>query len=378
MSIEKIIPYGRQCIDEDDIEAVVQTLKSDWLTCGPRVDEFENSLNNYIGSKFAVAVNSGTSALDIAIASLELPIGSEVITTPFTFAASANCALYNSCRPIFADINRKTFNIDPEQIKKRITKKTKAIVYVDFAGHPCEIKEISEIAEKFDLYLIEDAAHALGAEYRGKRVGTFADITEFSFHPVKHITTGEGGALTTNNEELAQKLKILRTHGIDRSAKERYGAASYLYDMKYLGRNYRITDIQCALGISQMRKIDKFISRRREISQIYREEFEKMESEIGLQTEEDYAKNAYHLFTILVKKKKRDTVFAELRKRNIGVNVHYIPTYKFTYYKRFKINEKEYPNTEQIFSQIISLPMYYSLTDEELAYVIKTVKDCIK
>lgn len=371
----KMIPYGRQYIDEEDIAAVVETLKSDWLTSGPKVDEFEAEIAKYVGAKYAIAVNSGTSALDIAIASLDLPSGSEIITTPFTFAASANCALYNNCKPVFADIDTKTYNIDIEQIKKKITKKTKAIVYVDYAGHPCPINELNELAQKHDLYLIEDAAHAFGAEYYGKKVGAFADITEFSFHPVKHITTGEGGALTTNDERLANKLRILRTHGIDKSARERFQNASFAYDMKYLGRNYRITDIQCALGLSQMKKIETFLSRRRQIVRKYHDAFEDMEN-ISLQSEEKYAKNAYHLFTIRVK--NRDKVFAELRKRNIGVNVHYIPTYKFSYYQQFKISQINYPNTEKVYSEILSLPMYYGLTDEELDYVIINVNEVVK
>jgi len=271
----KPIPYGSHSIDEDDIRAVTNVLKGDFLTTGPAVQRFESALTSYVHAKYAVAVSSGTAALDIAVAALELPKGSEIITTPFTFAASANCALYNHCMPIFADIDPATYNIDPEQIRKKITKKTKAIIYVDYAGQPCKIKEIREIAEEKNIFLIEDACHALGAEYNGKRIGTFADMSVFSFHPVKHITTGEGGAVTTENEELYGRLKLLRNHGIDKNPSERVG---YSYDMKLLGKNYRITDIQCELGISQFKKADSFLARRGEIAKQYNDAFEKMDT----------------------------------------------------------------------------------------------------
>jgi dTDP-4-amino-4,6-dideoxygalactose transaminase len=209
----KYIPYGHQWIDEEDIEEVVEVLKSDWITTGPKIAEFENSLCGYICTKYAVAVNSGTSALDIAVQTLNLPEGSEVITTPFTFVGSSNAILYNNLKPVFADIEKETRNINPNEIRKKITKKTKAIIYVDYAGHPCDIEELKAIATEYDLYLIEDACHAIGAEYKAQKIGDFADMTVFSFHPVKHITTGEGGAVVTNNEEFYNRLKILRNPG---------------------------------------------------------------------------------------------------------------------------------------------------------------------
>jgi UDP-4-amino-4,6-dideoxy-N-acetyl-beta-L-altrosamine transaminase len=376
------LPYGRQFIDDDDINAVVATLKSDWLTTGPKVDEFEKAICDYTGAKHAVAVNSGTSALDIAVAALELPPGSEIITTPFTFAASANCAVYNNCRPVFADIDPKTYNIDPEQVRNKITKKTRAIIYVDYAGQPCDITALGEIAEDKGLFMIEDAAHALGAKYENKKIGSFADMTGFSFHPVKHITTGEGGAVTTDDDKLAEKLRMLRTHGIDKGARERFGPdAGYAYDMKMLGRNYRITDIQCALGISQMKKLDRFIKRRKELAGEYDRVLGDMADDNGITTPyvAPNVESAWHLYTILLGRGiSRDMVFTAMRKKGIGVNVHYIPTYKFTYYrKNFPTNDADYPATEDVFSRILTLPLFYGMGDGDVERVAKALKESI-
>lgn len=372
----KNIPYGRQSIDEADIAAVVDVLKSDYLTTGPKVAEFEKAFCSYTGAKHAFAVNSGTAALDIAVGALELPAGSEIITSPLSFVASANCALYNGCKPVFADIDRKTYNIDPAQVEKKITPKTKAIVYVDYAGQPCRIDALKEIAEKHNLKLIEDAAHALGAEYKGKRVGTIADITCFSFHPVKHITTGEGGAVTTQDDALANKLRMLRNHGIDKTPSER---STYLYDMKMLGKNYRITDFQCALGISQMRKMDAMLERRQEIAKLYAKEFSGVAG-VEVPFVSSDVKHAYHLYTVLVDAGKRDKVFEGMRKKGIGVNVHYIPSYKFSYYKKMGFDEKGkgYPVTEEVYSRLISLPMYFGLEDGDVKRVVSALKESIE
>ncbi len=375
----KFLPYGRQSIDDEDINEVVKVLRSDWLTTGPKVSEFEEKFCGYIGCKHAVAVNSGTSALDIAVASLEIKKGCEIITTPFTFMATANCILYNGLKPVFADIKPDTYNINPEEIKKKITPNTKAIIYVDYSGQPCDIDEIRKIAEDNGLCLIEDAAHACGAEYNGKKVGSFANLTEFSFHPVKHITTGEGGMVTTDNEELYEKLKLLRNHGIDKDAATRFGKdASYAYDMKLLGRNYRITDFQCALGISQLKKLDKFIKRREEIVKIYNQEFANI-GEITIPYVKPNVKSAWHIYTMLLDKKiNRDIFFNLMKAKNIGVNVHYIPTYKFSYYKnKFNFNDKDFPVTENVFSKIITLPLFQGMKDEDAYDVINTVKDTI-
>ena len=374
----KFIPYGHQWIDEKDIAEVVKVLKSDWITTGPKIAEFEDALCRYIGCKYAVAVNSGTSALDIAVQTLNLPVGSEVITTPFSFVGTSNAILYNNSKPVFADIEKETRNINPEEVRKKITKNTKAIIYVDYAGQPCDIKELKEIAVEHELYLIEDACHAIGAEYKAKKVGNFADMTVFSFHPVKHITTGEGGAVVTNNEEFNEKLKILRNHGIDKSALDRFGPeAGWAYDLKLLGRNYRITDFQAALGISQLKKLDEFISRRNEIVQMYNEAFAEI-PEIETPVVLPYVKPAWHIYTVLLNDINRDEFFSTMREKGIGVNVHYIPIYGFSYYKEhFNIDPNDFSVTEEVFSKIVTLPLYSKMTDEEALTVIDIVKESI-
>lgn len=374
------IPYGTQWIDDNDIKEVVKVLRSDWITTGPKIKEFEDALCSYIGCGHCVVVNSGTSALDIAVQALELPKGSEVITTPFTFVATSNAVIYNGLKPVFADICNDTFNIDPEDIRRKITKDTKAIIYVDYAGQPCDIKAIREIADEFDLYLIEDACHAIGAEYGGRKVGNFADLTVFSFHPVKHITTGEGGAVVTNNKNMFDKLSILRNHGIDKDVQDRFGPnASWAYDMKYLGRNYRITDFQAALGISQLKKLDKFIDERSKRAEVYNESF-KNNSLITLPTTKEGVKNALHLYTILLDKKlDRDFFFNNMRNNNVGVNVHYIPIYRFTYYRNhFNINFNDFPVTENIFKRCVTLPLYPKLSSQNQDYTIGKIDEFIK
>ncbi|MGB3459350.1 MAG: UDP-4-amino-4,6-dideoxy-N-acetyl-beta-L-altrosamine transaminase [Halobacteriota archaeon] len=374
----KYIPYGHQWIDEEDIEEVVKVLKSDWITTGPKIEEFENALCRYIGCKYAVAVNSGTSALDIVVQTLNLLKGSEVITTPFTFVATTNAILYNNLKPVFADIEKDTRNINPDEIRKGITDKTKAIIYVDYAGHPCDIEEIKEIAEDHDLYLIADASHAIGSEYKGEKTGNFADMTVFSFHPVKHITTGEGGVVVTNNEEFDERLKMLRNHGIDKSALDRFGPkAGWAYDLKLLGRNYRITDFQAALGISQLKKLDEFLRRRAEIVKRYNEAFEAV-PEIETPIVKSHVKQAWHIYTILLNGMDRDEFFSKMRERNIGVNVHYIPIYRFSYYQeQFNINPSDFPVTEEVFSKIVTLPLFPKMTEDEVLNVIEIVKESI-
>ena len=372
------IPYGHQWVDETDIEEIVKVLKSDWITTGPKIEEFENALRRYVGCNYAVAVNTGTSALDIAVQTLNLPRGSEIITTPFTFVATSNAILYNTLKPMFVDIEKDTRNINPEEIRKKVTAKTKAILYVDYAGHPCDIEEIKDIAEEHDLYLIEDASHAIGAAYKGKKIGNFADMTIFSFHPVKHITTGEGGAVITDNEDFYRKLRMLRNHGIDKSALDRFGPkAGWAYDLKFLGRNYRITDFQAAFGISQLKKLDEFIGRREEIVRRYNETFEAV-PEIETPISKPYVKPAWHIYTILLNRINRDEFFKYMRERNIGVNVHYIPIYHFSYYQEhFNINPKDFPITEEVFSKIITLPLFPKMSGENLERVVKRVKSFI-
>lgn len=374
------IPYGLQWIDDDDIYEVISVLKSDWITTGPKIKEFEDVLCEYIGCKYCTAVNSGTSALDIAVQSLDLPIGSEIITTPFTFVATSNAVIYNGLKPVFADICSDTFNIDPEDIRKKITRNTKAIIYVDYAGQPCDIKAIKEIADEFDLNLIEDACHSIGAEYKNKKVGNFADLTVFSFHPVKHITTGEGGAVVTNNEELHEKLALLRTHGIDKDARDRYGPdASWAYDMKYLGRNYRITDFQAALGISQLKKLDGFINRRSELALKYNELLSDIDA-VRLPVVRSNVKHAWHIYTILLDESiNRDDFFKYMRASGIGVNVHYIPIYRHSYYvNNFKFNKNNFPVSENVFTRIVTLPLFPRMKEQQVKYVAASILRAIE
>lgn len=372
----EFIPYGKQSIDEEDIEKVVKVLRSDWITTGPKVQEFETSISKYVGSKFTTVVNSGTSALDLAVQSLNLKAKSEVITTPFSFMATANAIVYNDLVPVFADIQKETRNIDPDQIRAKITKKTKAIIYMDYAGQPCDIKEIREIADEYDLYLIEDACHAMGAEYNGKKVGTFADLTVFSFHPVKHITTGEGGAVTTDHQNLDETLKVLRNHGIDKDLHKRQSQADYMYDMKTLGRNYRLTDIQCALGISQLKKLDYYIEMRNKLVIFYSNKLKDLEF-LDTPVVKPHIKHAWHIYTLLLDERvKRDKFFQYMKKNNIGVNVHYIPIYRFTYYiNRFNFKIEDFPVTEEVFKRIITLPIHPKLTQNQLEYICTKTKE---
>lgn len=367
---KNFLPYGLHDINEEDIRAVGKVLKGDWITTGPAVGAFEMAVAEYVGARYAVAVNSGTAALDIAVGSLGLKPGDEAITTPFTFAATANALVYHGVKPVFADIQPDTWNLDPASVRGKITPKTKAIIYVDYSGQPCDIDELKTIAKEHDLFLVEDAAHALGASYKGKRVGTYADLTTFSFHPVKHITTGEGGMVTTNNEELHKKLLLLRNHGIDKDAGSRYGPdAGWAYDMKMLGRNYRITDFQCALGTSQLKRLDEFISKRRELVALYRK---LLPAGVQIIIEKQDRSSAWHLFPILLPKGvDRDSVFQKMRKANIGVNVHYIPVYRHSYYQQnYPVDPKHYPVTEDVFRRIITLPLFPKMMDDDVRSVV--------
>lgn len=376
------IPYGKQWIDDDDIEEVIKVLKSDYLTTGPKVLEFEKKVADYVGVKYAVAFSNGTAALHGACFAAGIKEGDEVITSPLTFAASANCVLYMGGTPVFADINIKNYNIDIEDIKKRITNKTKAIIPVDFTGQSVDMDELMKIANENNLIVIEDAAHALGSEYKGKKIGQKAHMTEFSFHPVKHITTGEGGIITTNHKELYDKLILFRTHGItrDKNLLNNKEKPSYYYEQIDLGYNYRMTDIQCALGISQMDKLDKFIQKRRDIVKFYNESFADIK-EIITPFEEEYSKSAYHLYIIKLELDKlnadRDEIFIALQAENIGVNVHYIPVYKHPYYRNLGYDESDYQNTQNVYNSIITLPLYPRMDDKEINNVVNAVKKVV-
>ena len=375
----KIIPYGRQWVDASDIREVIKVLKSDWLTQGPKIKEFEDALCKYTGAKYAVAVSSGTAALHISCLAANIKRGDEVITSPITFIASANSILYCGGKPVFADVQKDTVNIDPEEIKKKINLNTKAIIPVHFAGHPCDLEEIKEIAEKHNLLIIEDAAHSLGAKYKNSKIGSckYSDMTIFSFHPVKHITTGEGGAVLTNQKDLYQRLLLFRNHGITKDKKKmtKFDGPWY-YEMQKLGFNYRINDLQCALGINQLKKLEKYIERRRELVRIYNEELSKIDK-IILPVEKPYARSSWHIYFIKLKDvSKRRLVFKELQKSNIGVQIHYIPIHLQPYYQNnFGYKVGDYPKAEEYYSSTITLPLYPKMTDRDIKYIIKILKN---
>ena len=376
---ETPIYYGRQCIEEDDIEAVVATLKSDLITCGPKAAEFEKNLCEVTGAKYAVAVSNGTAALHLAALTAGFSEGDEVIVSPITFAASANCVLYCGAKPVFADINPETYNIDPACIRKLITPRTKGIVAVDFTGQAVELEEIRQIAEEHNLILIEDAAHAIGTKYKGQPVGSIADMTCFSFHPVKTVTGGEGGAITTNNEEFYRKLMRLRTHGITRNQTEMVHPtdAAWYNEQVELGFNYRITDFQAALLSSQLKKLPKFSARRREIVERYDEEFGKM-PELIVQKEIPESDTTRHLYILRLNPEKltcnRRQFFDAMMAENVIPQVHYLPVYYHSYYEKLGYQKGICPHAEKLYEEMMSIPLYFSLTDEEVSDTICAVK----
>ncbi len=376
------LPYGKQWIDGSDIKAVVDVLKTDRITQGPKISEFEKLISNYCNSKYAVAFSSGTAALHAACCAIGISKGDEVITTPITFAADANCVLFQGGVVKFTDIKKDTYNIDPEKIKKQITKKTKAIIPIDYTGQPCDLDEIKEIAKKHDLTVIEDGCHALGAEYKNKKVGGISDLTVFSFHPVKHITTGEGGMVLTNNKEFYEKLSLFRTHGITKDPKKLLrNEGKWYYEMHSLGYNYRLTDFQCALGISQFKKLEKFVKKRRAIASKYNKAFKDIE-EIITPSEKENVKAAYHLYMIQLNLEKlsvgRKKIFDALRAENIGVHVHYIPVHLHPYYKeRFGYKKGDYPIAEEFYNRALTLPIFPKMSEDDVDDVIKAVKKVI-
>jgi len=371
--MKKIIPYGHQWIDNEDIKAVVKVLKSDWLTQGPVVEEFEKSVAKYCGAKYAVAFSSGTSALYSAYMAGELKEGDEVITTPLTFAATSNMICFCHAEPVFADIKKDTLNIDPKEISKKITKNTKAIVTVDFAGNPCNYQEILKIAKDNNLLLIEDACHAFGAQYRGKKTGNFADMTIFSFHPVKHITTGEGGMVVTNSKVFFERLKLIRNHGMIKKPEN----GPWYFEIENPSFNFRITDIQCALGLSQLNKIEKFIAKRKEIAKIYADSFKDVK-EVITPKEESLAKSSWHIYPIQVNPAKRMKIFEMLQKDGIKVHVHYMPLHLHPFYKKqFGYKEGDFKNAEEYYNSAITIPLFPKMTKKEINYVISSVKKAV-
>jgi perosamine synthetase len=375
-----LLPYGHQQVNEDDIRAVVDVLRSDWLTTGPMVAEFEAAFAQTVGAQYAVAVNSGTAALHAAGFAAGLGPGDEVITTPLTFAASANCILYLGGKPIFADVRTDTLNIDPEDIARKITSSTKVLIPVDFTGQPCDYQAIRALAEQHNLVVIEDAAHALGAEYNGQRLGTLNELTTFSFHPVKHVTTGEGGMVSTDDPDLAAKMRSFRTHGITADLHQRAKAGSWVYEMVALGYNYRLPDINCALGLAQLNKLDRWLAHRREIAARYQEAFAQM-PEVNVPQILPETNPAWHLYVIELNLEQlrvgRKEVFAALRAENIGVNVHYIPVYWHPYYQKIGYEKGLCPVAEAAYERLISLPLFAGMSDADVDDVVAAVDKVI-
>jgi len=377
----KMLPYGRQWLDEGDIEAVVRVLRSDWLTTGPKIAEFEEAFAAQVGSAHAVAVSSGTAALHAAAFAAGIGPGDEVIVPPMTFAASANCIRYQGAIPIFAEVQPNTLNLDPVRAEAAITERTRAIITVDYAGQPSDLDELRALADQHHLILIEDGCHALAATYRGRPVGCLADLTAFSLHPVKHITSGEGGIVTTDDMEMAARLRIFRNHGITTVPSQREAAGSWYYEMVELGYNYRLTDFQCALGMSQLKKLADWVARRREIAARYTAAFSAV-PEIEVPTVLPDRKSAWHLYVIRLDLESlrvgRTEIFKALRAENIGVNVHYIPVPWHPYYQKLGYAKGQWPVAEGAYERLMSLPIWPGMADRDVDDVIVAVRKVVE
>jgi perosamine synthetase len=375
---KKFLPYGQHSVTEEDIQAVVEVLRSDWLTTGPKVAEFEEAFAAYVGARFAVSFSSGTAALHGAASAAGLEAGDEAITTPLTFVATANCVLYQAAEPVFADVCPQTLNLDPEKAAMKITPRTRAIFPVAYAGHPPDMEAVLALSSKHGLVVVEDASHALGATYRGRHTGSIAHMTTFSFHPVKHLATGEGGMVTTDDPTRAAALRRFRNHGIGSDARERQASAQWFYEMVDLGFNYRLTDIACALGISQLARLEANLLRRRAIAAKYTEAFGGLTAITPPHVREDVVP-AWHLYPVRLNFEKltanRAEVFRALRAENIGVNGHYIPVHLHPYYKkRFGyLGGGEFPVAEDAYDRLISLPLFHGMTDQDVDDVIQAV-----
>lgn len=381
---ETKIYYGKQWIDENDIYAVDEVLRSDYVTCGPKTQELERSLEQYTGARHAVAVSNGTAALHCACMAAGIGAGDEVITTPLTFAASANCALYCGAKPVFADVEEDTYNINPKSIEDKITDKTKAVVAVDFTGQAVKHREIREICDRHHLIFIEDAAHAIATTYNGVQVGNLADITSFSFHPVKTITGGEGGAVLTNSDELYQKIQLVHTHGITHDPvlmEEPVHEGPWYYEQIMLGYNYRITDIQAALIVSQMKKLDQFKARRKQIVKMYDETFAQI-PEIIVQKEIAESDTCRHLYIIRLDLEKlsctRREFFDAMSAENVQCQIHYVPVYWFPYYQKLGYKKGLCPVAEEVYKGIMSIPLYPRMTDQDVSDVIHAVTKVVE
>ena len=377
---ERMLPYGRQHVDESDIRAVVETLRGDWLTNGPAVARFEEAFAAEVGARFAVAVSSGTAALHAAAHVAGLGPGDEVILSPLTFLATANCILYCGATPVFADIDPATLNLDPGRVEKKLSPRTKAILPVHFAGLPCEVDRLQAVARAGGLRIIEDAAHGLGAEWRGRRIGSLADLTAFSFHPVKHITTGEGGMVTTDDPSLAEKLRRFRNHGIERQVRDRQG--TWRQDMVALGFNYRLSDIHSALGLSQLGRLEAGLRRREIIAAQYGAAFAAMPEVLPAPTRSG-TRHAWHIYPLRLEtdrlREDREAVFRALRAENVGASVHYLPVHLHPFYReRFGTGRGLCPAAEEAADRLLTLPLFPQMTDADVADVIAAMAKVIR
>jgi len=377
------LTFAKPLIEEDEIVEVVDTLHSDWLTTGPKTHLFEEEFAKYVGSKYAVAVNSGTAALHISLAALGIGEGDEIITTPYTFISTINVILQQGAIPVFADIKQNTFNINPDLIKEKINEKTRVIIPVHFAGQSCEMEKIMKVAKDNNLLVIEDAAHAIGAEYRGRKIGTIGDTTSFSFYPTKNITTGEGGMVTTEDEKLAGKLKIWRLHGISKDTWERYSTEeSWYYEIVCPGYKYNMTEIQASLGLHQLKKLNRFQKRREEIAKVYNEAFRDLK-EIVSPFIKSNIKHAWHLYVIKIVSEKlkinRNQFIETLKAENIGTSVHFIPVHLQPYYRDiYGFKRGDFPNAEYVFDRVISLPLFPKMNDRDVKDVIDAVRKVVE
>ena len=374
---QKLLPYARQSIDDDDVAAVMAVLRSDWLTTGPMVGEFERAFAEATGAVEAVAVSNGTAALHAAVHALNIGPGDEVIVPAMTFAATANCVVYQGGKPIFVDVDPETLLIDPAQVEAKISPQTRAVIAVDYTGQPCDYQALRAITDRHGLALLSDACHAIGGSYRGRPVGTLADLSTFSLHPAKHLTTGEGGMITTGDPAMAQRMRVFRNHGITSDHRQREQQGSWSYEMVDLGYNYRLTDLQCALGLSQLRKLRQWVTRRQEIARRYDMAFAELPAVQPLAVRPEVT-HGYHLYVVRFDLSQlrtgRAEIFAALRGEGIGVNVHYIPVHLHPFYRqRFGTARGECPVAEAAYERIVSLPMFPAMSDADVKDVVKAV-----
>ncbi len=375
------LPYSRQSVDESDVESVVEVLRSDWLTTGPKIREFEQAFARAVGAEEAVTVSSGTAALHSAMYALGIGPGDEVIVPALTFAASANCVVYQGATPIFADVEPDTLLIDARDVAAKITTRTRAIIAVDYAGQPCDYDRLCSLARAYDLTLVADACHSLGASYKGRPVGTLADLNVFSLHPVKAMTTGEGGIITTERFEVAQRMRCFRNHGITSDHFQRDHQGSWFYEMVDLGYNYRLNDVQCALGLSQLQKLPGWVDRRRQIARRYTDAFFPITKFEPLSVGPD-RESAYHLYVIRLNsaglRADRARIFAALRAEGIGVNVHYLPVHLHPFYQeRFGTGFGLCPQAEAAYESILSLPIFPAMTDGDVEDVVQALQKVV-